>query len=175
MTLTRRGLAALTAAAAAASVIRPARAAAALEHVADFEMQVTGVAVAKDGRTFVNFPRWEQDVAVSVAEVMKDGSLKPYPNAEWNAWRNTKPLSNGDHFVCVQSVTVDAQGFLWVVDPAAPGNEFNLDGGPKLVKIDLRTDRRGEGDPVRPRHGAAGQLPQRRAAQPGWAHGVHDG
>ncbi len=53
-----------------------------------------------------------------------------------------KPLSVGDHFVCVQSVTVDAQGFLWVVDPAAPGNEFNLEpGGPKLVKIDLSGDK----------------------------------
>ena len=49
-------------------------------------------------------------------------------------------FSNQDHFVCVQSVTVDPQGFLWVLDPAAPGNEFNLDAGPKLVKIDLDTD-----------------------------------
>jgi len=46
-----------------------------------------------------------------------------------------------DHFVCVQSVTVDPQGFLWVLDPAAPGNEFIKPGGPKLVKIDLATDK----------------------------------
>ncbi len=113
----------------------------ALTRVAQFEQQVTGVAVSRDGRIFVNFPRWEQDVEVSVAEVMRDGALKPYPNAEWNAWRNLKPLSNADHFVCVQSVTVDPQGFLWIVDPAAPGNQFNLDGGPKLLKVDLATDR----------------------------------
>ena len=113
----------------------------ALTQVATFEQQVTGVAVSPQGRIFVNFPRWEQDVEISVAELMKDGSLKPYPNAEWNAWRNLKPLSNGDHFVCVQSVTVDPQGFLWILDPAAPGNEFNLDGGPKLVKVDLGSDK----------------------------------
>ena len=113
----------------------------ALTQVATFEQQVTGVAVSPQGRIFVNFPRWEQDVEVSVAEVMKDGSLKPYPDAGWNAWRNAKPLSNGDHWVCVQSVTVDPQGFLWVLDPAAPGNAFNLDGGPKLVKVDLATDK----------------------------------
>ncbi len=108
--------------------------------VANFEQQVTGVAVSKDGRIFVNFPRWEKDVPISVAEVMKDGSLKPYPNAEWNAWSNLKPLSLSDHFVCVQSVTVDPQGYLWVVDPAAPGNEFIKPGGVKLVKIDLKTN-----------------------------------
>lgn len=111
-----------------------------LTQVATFEQQVTGVAVARDGRIFVNFPRWEQDVEVSVAEVMRDGSLKPFPNAEWNAWRNLKPLSPGDHFVCVQSVTVDPQGFLWIVDAAAPGNAFNLPGGPKLLKVDLGTN-----------------------------------
>ena len=112
-----------------------------LEQVAGFDAQVTGVAVAQNGRTFVNFPRWEKDAAVSVAEVMPGGRLKPYPDARWNEWRNLRPLSTGDHWVCVQSVTVDPQGFLWVVDPAAPGNEFIKPGGPKLVKIDLATDK----------------------------------
>lgn len=143
MPITRRSLAVLAAGAALArpGLVSPAAAAVPLEQVATFDMQVTGVAVAPDGRMFVNFPRWEQDVPVSVAEVMKDGSIKPYPDAAWNSWSNLKPLSNADHFVCVQSVTVDPQGFLWVVDPAAPGNEFNLDGGPKLVKIDLKSNR----------------------------------
>jgi len=111
-----------------------------LQQVAGFDGQVTGVAVSRDGRIFVNFPRWEKDVPISVAEVMKDGRLRPYPDAQWNAWSNLKPLSVQDHFVCVQSVTVDAQGFLWVVDPAAPGNEFVKPGGVKLVKIDLSAD-----------------------------------
>ena len=147
--LTRRGA---LLAAGAAVVARGARAAPPprgglaralppLEQVAGFEGQVTGVAVSRDGRMFVNFPRWEKDVPVSVAEVMRDGRLKPYPDAAWNEWRNLKPLSTGDHWVCVQSVTVDPQGFLWVVDPAAPGNEFIKPGGPKLVKIDLSTDK----------------------------------
>lgn len=111
-----------------------------LTRIAGFDQQVTGVAVAKDGRIFVNFPRWERDVPISVAELMQDGSIKPYPNAEWNAWTNRKPLDAGNHFVCVQSVTVDPQGFLWVLDPAAPGNAFIKPGGPKLVKIDLSTN-----------------------------------
>lgn len=115
----------------------------ALTRVAGFDRQVTGVAVGKDGRIFVNFPRWERDVPVSVGEVMKDGTVRPYPDAVWNGWTNRKDDGStlGDRFVCVQSVTVDPQGYLWVVDPAAPGNEFVKPGGPKLVKIDTKTDR----------------------------------
>ncbi len=137
--LTRRGL---VIAAGAVAVAGSARAAGpGLVQVAGFDQQVTGVAVARNGRMFVNFPRWEKDVAISVAEVMKDGRLRPYPDVEWNAWSNLKPLSVADHFVCVQSVTVDPQGCLWVLDPAAPGNEFIKPGGVKLVKIDLATDK----------------------------------
>jgi sugar lactone lactonase YvrE len=110
-------------------------------HVADFEQQVTGVAVAPNGRIFVNFPRWEQDVPISVAEVTEGGKLTPYPDAAWNSYTNLKKPSPANAFVCVQSVTVDPQGFLWILDPAAPGNEFVIPGGPKLVKIDLRTDK----------------------------------
>ena len=142
VTLSRRGLMLTTAALAAA---RPVSAVPApkttLAVTANFQQQVTGVAVSKEGRVFVNFPRWETDVPISVAEVMPGGQLRPYPDAEWNAWSNLKPLSLEDHFVCVQSVTVDPQGFLWVIDPAAPGNEFVKPGGVKLVKIDLRTDK----------------------------------
>ena len=64
-----------------------------LQEVAKFDHQVTGVTVSEDGRIFVNFPRWSEDVAVSVAEVMKDGSIKAYPNDEWNAWRNLNMAS----------------------------------------------------------------------------------
>jgi hypothetical protein len=67
-----------------------------LEKVATFDHQVTGVTVSEDDRIFVNFPRWSQDVPVSVAEVMKDGSIKPYPNDEWNA--KMSEISPEDHF-----------------------------------------------------------------------------
>ena len=62
-----------------------------LEEAAAFPHQVTGVACSTDGRVFVNFPRWTEDAPISVAEVLKDGQLKPYPDEEWNAWRNAPP------------------------------------------------------------------------------------
>jgi sugar lactone lactonase YvrE len=114
-----------------------------LQLVASFPDQVTGVAVAESGRTFVNFPRWTNDVATSVAEVMKDGSLRPYPDVTWNSWRNANKaaLDPAAHFVCVQSVVADGRGALWAVDPGAPNSEKVVPGAPKLVKIDLATNR----------------------------------
>ncbi|HWJ96070.1 MAG TPA: L-dopachrome tautomerase-related protein, partial [Telluria sp.] len=113
------------------------------ELVAQFEHQVTGVAVSEKNRIFVNFPRWTEDSPISVAELQRDGTLKPYPDAQWNAWRNARKdeLTPGDHWVCVQSVVADGRGSVWVVDPAAPAQGFIVPGGPKLVKIDLATDK----------------------------------
>jgi pimeloyl-ACP methyl ester carboxylesterase/sugar lactone lactonase YvrE len=137
------GLAAVGAIAAVAfgaSAVAQSRSA--LTQVAQFDHQATGVAVVEDGRRFVNFPRWTDDAPISVAEVLPDGSLKPYPDAQWNSWRNARAneLSVGDHFVCVQSIVPDGHGHLWVLDPGAPGNEKILEGAPKLVRIDLKTN-----------------------------------
>ena len=113
-----------------------------LQSVATFDHQVTGVTVAPDGRIFVNFPRWTEDAPVSVAELMPDGSTRPYPDEQWNAWRNAlmSEVSPSDHFVCVQSVVADRRGSLWVVDPAAPDAEKTVKGGPKVVEIDLKSN-----------------------------------
>ncbi|TWI47326.1 major royal jelly protein [Pseudoduganella flava] len=112
-----------------------------LEKVADFGHQVTGVTVAGDGRVFVNFPRWTEDSPISVAEV-KDGAVVPFPNEEWNAWRNARKdeLSPGEHWVCVQSVVADKQGNVWVLDPAAPAQATIVPGGPKLVRVSLASN-----------------------------------
>lgn len=114
-----------------------------IELVARFEHQVTGVSVSEDNRIFVNFPRWTEDNAVSVAELKADGALQPYPNDEWNAWRNARKdeVTPNDHWVCVQSVVADGRGSLWVLDPAAPAQAHLVSGGAKLVQVDLAGDR----------------------------------
>jgi hypothetical protein len=52
----------------------------------DSEGTRTGVAVSREGRIFVNFPRWSPNVLVSVAEIISGGETKPFPDAEWNRW-----------------------------------------------------------------------------------------
>ncbi len=110
--------------------------AAELVEVASFDnQQVTGVGVsAKTGRVFVNFPYWSDDHLISVAEIV-DGKPKPFPNDDWN-----KPGPPGSHFICVQSVVVDDQDNLWILDPAAPKMKEIVKGEPKLVKVDLKTN-----------------------------------
>ena len=103
-----------------------------LEKVASFpNQQVTGVAVSKQGRIFVNFPNWSDDHGLSVAELI-EGKPVPFPNEEWN--RAGAPEK---HFVCVQSVYVDEGDSLWILDPAAPKMQETVARGPKLVKVDL--------------------------------------
>lgn len=103
-----------------------------LQEVAQFpQQQVTGVAVSRTGRVFVNFPNWSDDHTISVAEVVK-GHPEPFPDEEWN--RSGSPEN---HFVCVQSVYVDDSDHLWILDPAAPKMQEIVRGGPKLLCVDL--------------------------------------
>lgn len=97
----------------------------------------TGVTVTETGRIFVNFPRWGDDVPFTVAEV-KNNEVIPYPNAKINEAVNSQP---GSHFLSVQSVVADGQGKLWVLDTAAPKFAKPVDGGAKLVAIDLNTNK----------------------------------
>ena len=106
-----------------------------LEEVASFpEQQVTGVAVSETGRVFVNFPRWADEHTLSVAELV-DGKPKPFPDEKWNG---DGPA--GERFVCVQSVYVDAEDNLWILDPASPKTQGVEKGGAKLVKVDLKSN-----------------------------------
>jgi sugar lactone lactonase YvrE len=106
-----------------------------LQEVASFpHQQVTGVAVSKSGRVFVNFPNWSDDHTISVAELV-DGKPKAFPDDDWN-----KAGAPNSHFVCVQSVYVDPNDDLWIIDPAAPKMQEVVKGGPKLVKVDLKTN-----------------------------------
>jgi sugar lactone lactonase YvrE len=113
-----------------------------LREIASFEHQVTGVAVAEDGRIFVNFPRWTEDAPISVGVLTSEGDVHPYPDDRWNSWRNAKrdQLSAQDRWVCVQAMLCDTQGNLWVLDSGAPAQAFVVPGAPKLVRIDLATN-----------------------------------
>lgn len=110
-----------------------------LIEIARSERQWTGVAVSKEGRIFVNYPRWSNSVSFSVGEIKKTGKIAPFPDENWNTWDPS--LTPKDHFICVQSVYIDKDGFLWILDPANPQFEGVIKNGPKLIKVDLSTNK----------------------------------
>lgn len=107
---------------------------------AKIPQQVAGVTVSAAGRRFVNVPRWVDQPSPSVAEIAADGSLIPYPNAKLNAWDQQPGESARNHFVSIQSVVADEQDVLWILDPASPNFTGVVEGGPKLLQVNLATD-----------------------------------
>ena len=108
-----------------------------LEPVAYFnDAMLTGVTVSQQGRIFVNFPKWGDDVQFTVAEIRK-GEAAAYPDKAMN---QTDVNNLSEAFVSAQSVVVDPADRLWVLDTGSPLFQPTKYGGPKLVCIDLKTD-----------------------------------
>ena len=98
----------------------------------------TGVTVSDNGRIFVNFPKWGDDVPYTVAE-MKDGKTEPYPEAGMNHY--SQGDNQAEKLVSVQSVVVDPTGRrLWILDTGSIGFGPVQEGGPKLMAVDLATN-----------------------------------
>ncbi|MDQ4101765.1 MAG: major royal jelly family protein [Thermoproteota archaeon] len=111
-----------------------------LEPVAYFHGAMpTGVTVSHKGRIFVNFPKWGDEVAFTVAEIISgEGKTVPYPDNEIN---QTDPNDLGATLMSVQSVVVDPADRLWILDTGSPMFQPTKYGGPKLVCVDLETDK----------------------------------
>jgi hypothetical protein len=76
-----------------------------LEPVAYFnDAMPTGVTMSHQGRIFVNFPKWGDEVAFSVAELC-NGKTVAYPNEAIN--RSNTADDPSAALVSVQSVVVD--------------------------------------------------------------------
>jgi sugar lactone lactonase YvrE len=109
-----------------------------IESVASFNGAMpTGVTVSQSGRIFVNFPKWGDKVDYTVAEV-KNGQTVPYPNAQINRLNSSKP---SESLVSVQSVVVDPQDRLWILDTGSIQFGPTSYGGPKLIGVDLKQNR----------------------------------
>ena len=109
-----------------------------LEEVATSENQWTGMTISRDGRIFVNFPRWSEDIEMAVGEIMKSGEIVPFPNEKWNSWNSDKKNPE-NYLVCVQSVVIDNNNHLWILDTGNPQFNGVIPYAPKLLEVDLKT------------------------------------
>jgi sugar lactone lactonase YvrE len=103
----------------------------------------TGLTVSHGGRLFVSYPRWSQPANVTVGEVTKDG-LIPFPDDATNAFYPSEPgkLDPKTHLVSVQSVVVDANDRLWLLDTGSINMQPAIDGAPKMWGYDLKSRQR---------------------------------
>lgn len=109
-----------------------------VEQVATFNgPMLTGVTVSHTGRIFVNFPHWGDQVPFTVAE-LKNGQAIAYPNAQINRINKAHPESC---LYSVQSVVVDPKDRLWALDTGSVKLGLNVPKGPKLVCMDLQTNK----------------------------------
>lgn len=109
-----------------------------LELVATFRGPMpTGVAVSRFGRVFVCFPRWGDPVEHTVGEVKGD-KVVPFPDDQIGKLQ-TRYANNT--LVSVQSVYVDGRNRLWMLDTGNVNFGTNYPGGPKLVAVDLATNK----------------------------------
>ncbi|PKQ63805.1 hypothetical protein BZG02_07190 [Labilibaculum filiforme] len=105
------------------------------ELVASSDLQWTGVAVSQEGRIFVNYPKWSDNVLISVAEIV-DGKAIAYPDKEWNK------SDNPEVFTAVQSVVVDKKNRLWILDTKNPLFAGVLESGPVLYQFNLKNNQK---------------------------------
>ena len=105
------------------------------------EYQWNGVALTKTNRIFAAFPRSLGDVTLSVAEILSDKSLVPYPGDNWNTFNPTSSFDNPEErFVNVNAILTDSSDYLWIVDCGVIGNKTFVNAS-KLVKINLNTNK----------------------------------
>ncbi|WP_319268545.1 L-dopachrome tautomerase-related protein [uncultured Draconibacterium sp.] len=104
-----------------------------LSVIASSDKDWTGIAISRESRMFVNYPKWSDNVPVSVAEIV-GGKPVAYPNLKWNSRKEEEA------FVAVQSVVIDDKNRLWILDTRNPQFRGVNKGGPKLFQFNLETD-----------------------------------
>ena len=99
----------------------------------------TGMTVSPSGRIFVFMPRFDDKTRFVVAESSADGAVRAYPDAAVN---RPDPQRPQDTFFFVPNGVIDGADRLWLLDAglmSEPGTP--VPGAPKLVCIDLKSDR----------------------------------
>ncbi|WP_226504629.1 major royal jelly family protein [Pseudomonas sp. MWU16-30317] len=108
-----------------------------LIEVARLDWVCNAVAQTADGRLFVGLPRWPgYENTPSIAEVLADGTLKPFPGGEWNRWAPGKP--HGQALVNINTVHIFDDHTLWAVDMGEDAGPKGINPGQRILQFDTR-------------------------------------
>jgi len=104
------------------------------------ETPINGVSTTPEGRIFLLYARVDGSTGPTIVEQVGN-TTKPYPDLEWNSYNSTKDPAT--HFVRINSQRIGPDGNLWAVDVGSPafGEPVILPEGPKLVVIDVSSNK----------------------------------
>ena len=106
--------------------------------VAHLDWLCNAVGLTSGGRLFVGLPRWPGfEKTPSIAEVLPDGSLKPFPGGHWNDWAPGKPV--GQALVTINTIHIFDDDTLWAVDQGVDAGPAGINQGQKILQFDTRT------------------------------------
>ena len=110
-----------------------------LATVLQLDSVANGYASTNTGRAFLPLPRFDGSSGPQVVE-WKKGKPVPFPDARWNGWKPGDDAAQA--FVRANALRVGPHDSLWIVDVGVPGlTGVPVPGGPKLVKIDLASNK----------------------------------
>jgi sugar lactone lactonase YvrE len=109
----------------------------ALSKLAQFDNVPVGVAVSRTGRIFLSFSRAiDEREPYSLAELVGQAPVLFPPG-----FRQDGGVPAPDKLLSVQALTVDALDRLWILDTAKVGQAPIVPGTPKLVAVDLQSNK----------------------------------
>jgi len=96
-----------------------------------------GVAVSREGRIFLTFPRWSDEARMTAAELLPNGKLVAFPT---EAAHDPK-TKDDDRIVSAQGIDIDAKDRLWLLDAgSATLRGYDLSSGTLLKRIKLSAE-----------------------------------
>jgi sugar lactone lactonase YvrE len=113
------------------------KAGAQLTEVAHLDWLCNAVGLTSTGRLFVGLPRWPGfENTPSIAEVLPDGSLKPFPGGDWNHWAPGK--SPAKALVTINTIHIFDDDTLWAIDQGVDAGPNGINQGQKILQFDTR-------------------------------------
>ncbi|MBD1551102.1 SMP-30/gluconolactonase/LRE family protein [Pseudomonas typographi] len=109
-----------------------------LTEVASLDWLCNAVALTSSGRLFVGLPRWPGfENTPSIAEVLPDGTLKPFPGGHWNNWAPGKPSAQA--LVKINTIHIFDDDTLWAIDQGEDAGPNGINPAQKILQFDTRT------------------------------------
>ncbi|MDX1933748.1 MAG: L-dopachrome tautomerase-related protein [Capsulimonadales bacterium] len=102
------------------------------------EAMPVGIAVSRTGRMFVSYPRWEDPLTFTLAE-LKDGKETPFP--EGGTYQQGNRFDPQTNLVSLQGLRMDSRDRLWVLDTSTVNMQPVQPFSPKIVCYNLQTGR----------------------------------